>query len=314
MQSSLHATFDSRDVGNNIQEIPIMKFTLLLLILFKSFITFGNEIEKLQTTEDVRKFISTISISRVNKFPHVSHHLLSTDSIANSVQCKTLFEQAGVLNWEKTDLNNDGETDLLFILSDRNRSYSYAVFYREENSYESKLLTHNECEFFKPIKLKGINYLKSYAIKDFPYNQSTTIDTLAFKYGGLVKKQDHISDYSIESISYSVSGSEVLPHYTIKINNENKVIYTQDYFSREKIQNTTIDPQKFLEFEDLLEYIRIKDQNEKFQAPLLDAAEIYLRIIFSDGSEKRIYDYGAVGSRELSFLYSKIEELKSEFD
>lgn len=292
-----------------------MKYILLLLIFFKSYFTFGNEIDKLNSTEDVQNFISTIDISLVNDFPHVTYQLMSTDSIEKIIKCKDLFRQSKVQNWEKTDLNNDGRTDLLFILSDKYRHYTFLIYEEEKGDFQSTLLTNSKCEFLKPLKIDGANYLKSFLIQDYPYNQEISIDTLVFKFGALIKRQINPANYNIKSISYNISGTEVIPHKNIKINKDGSGVFSQDFLmGNKKVQNFKIKPRRFNELKGILEYIRVKDLNEQYEAPLLDAGQLNLRIQFYDNSEKRISDYGGLGSRDLIAVYNKFENLISEIE
>lgn len=277
--------------------------------------TLGNEIDKLNSTKDVQNFISTIDISLVKDFPHVTFELISTDSLEKIIKCKDLFKQSKVQNWEKTDLNNDGKTDLLFILSDKNRHYTFLIFEKENGDFQSALLTNSKCEFLKPLKINNDNYLKSYLIKDYPYNQEISIDTLAFKFGALFKRKINSSKYNIESISYNVSGTEVIPHINIKINKNGSGVLTQDFLvGKKKVQHFDFKSKIFQELKGILEYIGVKDLNEQYEAPLLDAGEVNLKIKFDDYSTKRISDYGGMGSRDLIAQYNKFEKLISEIE
>lgn len=292
-----------------------MKNLLFLLIIFKIYNAQGNEIDKLNSTRDVQNFISTIDISLVKDFPHVTYELISTDSLEKILKCKDLFKQSKVQNWEKTDLNNDGKTDLLFILSNKTSHYTFLIFEKENGDFQSTLLTNSKCEFLKPLKVNDDNYLKSFLIKDYPYNQEISIDTLAFKYGALFKRNINPSKYNIESISYNISGTEVIPFINIKINKNGSGVFTQDFLvGKKKVQHFDFKSKIFQELKGILEYIGVKDLNEKYEAPLLDAGQVNLNIKFDDNSTKRISDYGGMGSRDLIAIYNKFGKLISEIE
>jgi hypothetical protein len=88
-------------------------FTVLCL-LFCAQLTFANKIDELKTNEDVANFLSGLVIKSKKDTRKIL--ILPTDTIIKHFGCDTLAKTWNIKSWEKLDINNDGLTDLLFIL------------------------------------------------------------------------------------------------------------------------------------------------------------------------------------------------------
>ena len=140
------------------------------------------------------------------------------------MDCDGIFKNWKIKNWEKTDINNDGKTDLIFV----SYWYSYQTYSIIDNGNEkydlhrlSKQL-FDECEFFKPIKLNGKNYLKIIQKK------KRINDTLTFKYNSFLELESKKADYQIESVQIDKQGLYgVCAFYSLKLIKENDLIFLE---------------------------------------------------------------------------------------
>lgn len=80
---------------------------------------------------------------------------------------------------------------------------------------------------------------------------------------------------------------------------------------REGTFKTTIKVDDYKKLTALLDDLDIKSLNEKYgELNITDLPTSYLRIKFSDGSEKNIEDYGKRGTEKLMTVYNFFEDLK----
>lgn len=214
---------------------------LLILLLFSPFAS-ANKIDRLKTTEDVEEFVKEIE-PIFTKYKYSKYEILSTGILLSKLNCQVIFEKLEIKNWEKIDINNDGHTDLIYIISSNNTFYSYIILDTGFNKYKNVLLSRNvfeDCELFKPIKINTKNHLLSYVIKQkevglMEYKEVIEIDTLKYKFHNFIEIQNKPADYQVKSIEYSTGGCYgSCPVFTIKLNAEGEIFYNGKWHVDEK--------------------------------------------------------------------------------
>ena len=137
-------------------------FFAVLLIL--AVPVWANQIDNLKTDKDVLEFLKKINADfRSEKFQAIE--IRSTAMIRKDLSCNEMAEKWEVNNWEKSDLNGDGLTDLVVILY----WYDYGIYaVIDKGSDNFNLLTlsnnifdkwnsHSLGYFFRSLHIPGKN-------------------------------------------------------------------------------------------------------------------------------------------------------------
>lgn len=226
-----------------------------------------------------------------------------------------MLNESQVKNWKKTDLNNDGRTDLLIILSAHSARYTFLIHEKNPGNYQSTLLSSYDCEFLKPINIDGLNYIQSYSISEHP-SAEIQVDTLVYKFDEFIRKQHNPATYNIKSISLYEGGGEMVSQNRFEIKENGSGIISRSLFGgKTKIQRFNFANEKFELLENFLSYINILDFNDEYAPPALDATEWVLTIQFEDGSMKTIRNIGhSAVPRDLMMFYRKVYDIIAELE
>lgn len=282
---------------------------LFILLLFSNLI-FANKIDRLKTTEDVVSFLKKIN-PEFTKSKWVDLKIPSTKNLSKEFNCHGIYNSWEIKNWEKTDLNNDGKTDLLFI-ADYYQIDTYAIIDNGLFNYSTYLLSTNTfepCQLFKPIKVNNETFLKIYTAKTknvslTEFKKTIIIDTLTFKYDQFAEINKNPASYSIKLIEYNTA------LFSIKIKSDGTVYYNGH--SKAEIEETRklkISSKRFRNLENQLSYIRVKELKDKYSIAELHGTTGYLKITFANKSTKEITDYGSIGTYGLSGVYKNLEDI-----
>ena len=291
---------------------------LFFIIISSSNLIYSNKIDRLENDEDVQEFVLSVEPD-FTKYRYDKYKILPTKILNQKLDCRGVIERWEIKNWEKTDINNDGKTDLLFIISNHNRQfYPYLIVDQGLKGFTSHRLSNNpfeDCELFKSIKIDNNEYLKHYTIKQneiglMKYEEEVIIDTLTYKFSEIIEFEKHPDSYNIKTIEYSTGCSDGCPIFSFKIKENGIAYYNGTWNSDVKgSRKIKISRKKFKEIENLLGYIRVKDLKEKYSVPWFHGKTGYLKLTFSDNTTKIIDDYGSIGSYGLSAVYKKLEQI-----
>ena len=283
----------------------------------------GNRIDALKTTKDIVEFAKSI-YPKFAKNGSGNMKIKTTDSIAEDLYCNGFFKAWNVKNWEKIDINNDGNTDLIFQAYWLNEYSPYAIVYNGKNNFKLFSFStnaYNVCELIKPIKIEDRNELMIYHSKSFANNELrnipriTIVDTLTYKFGSFIEiNHNKEIKYDVESIEIKTSPCfGGCPSYDLKINKKGIAEYNGKSFTDYKGKSVKKIPQKkFKKIVRLLEYIRINDLDNEYDVDWTDSQTSYLKILFSDGSVKEVRDYGMQGSFGLTTVYANLLTIVNE--
>lgn len=281
-----------------------------------------NTIDKLKTTNDVVAFVKSVNPEYV-KNTTKKFQIKSTDSIAKDLDCGEIFKKWNSKNWEKTDLNNDGKTDLIFI------SYWYdytpfAIIDAGNNNFNLFRLSNDieECEILKPIQINQKNELLIYHSKSIldensDYKSIPITDTLTYKFDSFIEINiNEGKHYILNSIEFKTGGSMGFsPMFELNINSQGWANFnglSDVSFKGKSSKYITVN--QFNELKELIEYIKIKDLKNSYEVPWTDAQTVTLKIKFNDGTIKEIKDYGSQGTFGLSAVYAKLIKIGTETD
>ena len=325
----------------------IMKHFVLILsfFIYSLEIVKANKIDSLKTGKDVEKFIATLFLKIYNENYH-TFSLKKPDSVKTFIPCDSSV-QLGSEIWNKIDFNSDGLTDLFAIIyqrdtlnSDFPRYTIYVVIDQGNNKFQLNKIPEYfllNCYSIKQIFVKGYptllyrHYRTDYTVDTLPgidttggmnlpltkttYFETGRTDTLIYKFGGFIELNTLNKKIPpIESIYYEMEpcfGS--CPIFSINIFKDRSAYYVRHESLEEKYGNfrTNIEAKNLSEIFKLIEYLNVFDLADNYYENATDLATCNLIIKFSDGSIKRIRDYGLQGTLGLIRLYNLLYDLRS---
>ena len=297
---------------------------LQIFILFFSGLSSANQIDDLKTTEDVVNFVKIVDSDFANEM-FDKFTIKSTDSIVNYLECKSIFNKWNIQNWEKSDLNNDGKTDLVFF-SYWSSFDLYAIIDLGNGNYKLFPLSNDsfeDCELAKPIKIKDKNYLKFYKRKQIAvrengkfkhYENVIQIDTLAFLKTGIFEKNNNVEKYDIESVEIETSYCYgFCPVFALKVYMDGRAEFNGVANTDKKGKSTTKYSKAIINnIVEMLEYSSLKELNKIYEVTWTDDQTVVLTVKFKDGTSKVIQDYGLQGTFGLNSIYKYLISLGKE--
>jgi len=299
---------------------------IFLFLAFSSIsiqYSFANKVDDLKTDTDVARFIVSLDAEFHTKYAE-RFVINSTEQIIKNRNCNGLAESWGVQSWQKADFNGDGRTDLLV----NGYWYNYATYLAiDVGNDKFKLITlsyspFEKCEISntisspygqlvlfhtnKPDQNSGDNFRKRYP----------ETDTLIYKFESFVEFNKTEAKYNIHSIKFH-SGMclGTCPDFDIEIDKYGQATYNAGMYSPNqgifegKIQSKDLDA-----ILNLLNYINVKRLRDNYSVSWTDSPTCTLTIKFSDGSVKKIQDYGEEGTFGLRSVYSLFFALRGNQD
>ncbi|CAM2872310.1 DUF6438 domain-containing protein [Flavobacterium frigoris] len=284
---------------------------------------FKNNIDDLKTTKEVVAYVKSLNLE-LNKKTFGQLQIKSIDTVTKDLIRCEVIKGWNIQNWEKTDLNNDGKTDLIFIAYWPYQYSQYAIVDKGNSNFDLVLISNelNYCKLVKPIKIDKKTELLLYDFRtqiERTKNDSTIhfIDTLTYRFDSFVEKNPiKKRDYDIESIKFNMRY-----YFTLEIDSQENAYYNcpEKIFMNPLYENIYVGKsskkipiKKFNELEKLLKYIDVKNLSNMYEIDHTDYITTILTIKFKDGSIKEITDYGSDGSYGLNATYSKLIKIATE--
>ncbi|MFC4263963.1 hypothetical protein ACFOWM_13800 [Ferruginibacter yonginensis] len=292
-----------------------MKSILIIIFLAVGQVSFANSIDSIRSDRDVLTFLNQIGNRQYFKNQEPIR-ILSTDTLKLKMGCDSLFEKLQIRNWEKVDFNNDKRTDLIVTLW----WYNFDIFIaidKGNNTFQLIRLSRSGSEYCllaKPVIQNNKQLLVFYRIDNvynqpiknvFDFKMSLKIDTLIYKFGSFVEYQKSSSQYDITEIQFHTSSgwSGISPVY--KLTQLNSKEWDLKANSTPKL----ISSQSMLALISLIDYMNVKTLFNRYMVAHTDAATMYMKIYFKDGTVKEIEDYGMEGTFSLRLLYELFSKL-----
>jgi len=288
-------------------------FIFLVFFSLFSSLGFANKMDSLQSDSDVYRFLITIDSNyrglNVNAF-NIIYSDPAERKIADSLHIKM---------WQKIDLNNDGQTDIL-VYGYSNVAKLFLIAY-DHGKYDIYDVPINTMPFtvFPIIKKDGDNtYLELNYDNKIKGSAETTIPIqlhnrrFIYKFNVFIEPNTNSFEHTIESITYSSEGCKgECPVFTLSINAKGKAVYESKKYSGEHGKyHATIDSSSFNKIICILNYIGFPKLLDNYNMRSVNQPTCYLTITYDDGKVKKIKDYGEEGTNGLVALYDKLIELR----
>lgn len=297
----------------------MMKRSLLLLAFIISTTSlYANKIDSLRTNKDVTKFIQTCD-SNLKYYAVMS---LKTRYRDLDEEYMLLAHSLGMQPWQKTDLNDDGETDLLVNVCENASmplSYSLAIISsggKTEVHYIS--VPWDQPAVCIPQNKDGHTLLKVYKrCYDCRRGLIDDSSTLILRNGNFIEYNAHPVPINIDKISLKVNPTFLAPPgmlEEITIEKDGTTVYYNHSFPEYNKQSFTshLDDARFDTLKELINYINLPALDSNFAVHYTDGTTAELLLEYDGGKTKRISDYGMSGTYGLGLLYGKLIRLQEE--
>ncbi|GAA0549717.1 hypothetical protein LX66_4397 [Chitinophaga japonensis] len=261
---------------------------------------YSGPIDSLQTLEEVRRFITTLG-----------GHVANVDTFL------------------KTDLDNNGLADLIvkgdpltIVMNSNSAGDKLHYVYPPGFASEYLLMGVDSSGGQQQLLLKTSKKKKylHYSQKRIPENNKDTalreaqpIDTLVYRFNGFIEYNAAPPRYKIKSVRLATTTClGTCPEYNLVVNSDRTADYNAGYYTGKSGHFTgIIDERSFNELMQLIDYIHVQSLSENYAIEATDYPTAILKVIFEDGQEKLIQDYGMRGTHGLRALYHFIDKLRS---
>lgn len=268
-----------------------LNFILLLLI---STTSFANDIDKLQTNEDVYNFLVKKVSRKFKDNPPLDDSPKTIDTA-----------KYGRNKFFKADVDNNGLTDLIiygyrhFLVVLDNGKKDYIVRYLDKGTFLSNTATLISLDTFSlPTKI----------IIQQSEKPKQQIDTLIFQYNNFIEYNPKpTTDFTFNQLKFKTDQCfGECPIFEMTINKDRTATYKAIRFNDETGNfKGTIPTKEFNELLSLLKYIQLDKLNNEYAVNWTDDQTVTTEVEFN-GKTKVISDYGKIGTFGLSRLYSKL--------
>jgi len=264
------------------------------LLLFFSTTCFANDIDKLQTNEDVYNFLVKKVSRKFKDNPPLDDSAKTIDTA-----------KYGRNKFFKVDLDNNGLTDLIiyglrnFLVVFDNGKKDYVIRYLDRGTFLSNTATL--------ISIDTLSFPKQIIIQQSEKSKQQ-IDTLIFKFNSFIEYNPKpTTDFAFNKIKFKTDQCfGECPIFELTINSDRTATYKAIRFNEETGNfKGTIPTKEFDELISLLKYLQLEKLNNEYAVNWTDDQTVTTEIEFN-GKTKVISDYGKIGTFGLSRLYSKL--------
>lgn len=282
---------------------------LLLLFVCSCGILRANEIDQLKTFEQINDFLhridSTTADFSVNAYNRL--FLFTRDS----AQWMRLADSLHAKPWDKADINNDGQTDLVVTGMESHFILTLVILTNREKFTIRTLSPGFFSDPLFPVLGKAGNqnciivHRTLSSGRKFP--QQLRTDTLVYLFGGFVEYNAHPVNHQITEINYATSFCfGECPVFSLSINPSRQAKYVAEHYNYPDGSFTgRIDTAHYNEIIALLNYIDFPSLDSNYTVNWTDDQTSTLTVTYDGKHTKQIVDYGEIGTYGLALLNEK---------
>ena len=298
-----------------------MKSALIgILLSIIPLFSLANEIDNLKTTADVESFIHKLSFwgkdSGMYDEENMAKLIINPDNYGDEVANQQIAKKLGIKEWQKTDLNNDGRTDLIAFLGfkEDGECLWVAVLDHGDKYYLHTIAYSNYSpNYFVSVKtVKNTPEILLYEYSGEPGEKRTYVKTttLVCKFNELVELQGNNDSHIITKIDYALMGRWRGHRYNLSISANGTWRCKQVRYPKDTISYSgKIDVVQKDELLSLLNYINFSKLDTNYSTHSTDQEYCELLITYDNGKTKKIGDYGLEGTYGLKAVYNKFWNL-----
>jgi hypothetical protein len=266
---------------------------LIISILFLSNYCYGNAIDRLRTKKQISHFLIR-HIDQRFKFIKI----FSKNPLAG--------KDAAKIGFYKTDINNDGRTDLIV-----NGLFLVAILDKGNNIYQT--------EYFAGGFFSGSPYLVNIDKSSEQFKiilqrpdkeEYEKPDTVIYKYGIFIENnKERYDNLKLEEIRLYVHGCRMsCPRYNLVIKQDGDTkYYPFMYVPQKKTCSGKFPLEKLDSISEILSYINPDKLRDQYPLPPYHGVAVTFQIKYN-GKVKKIEDHSSDGTLGLRYIYEMIEE------
>lgn len=319
------------------------RFLLALLVcICFSKATLANKIDSLRTDENTEQFIRSL-FEKTFKMNYYTFSFKRPDSVLKLIPCDSTILNWETKSWQKIDFNKDGLTDLFAAIYKRDTINSVAARYtiyivmdKGNNQYELQEIPEFHiinCYAAKPIFINNDPYIlyrhykTEYTVDSLPkdsmpgidnyhYFEVGKTDTLLYKYGAFVELNTTKLSPAVKSVFFETTSClGFCPVFKINLFNNSNGYYTPEYWNEKEGNFQAMVRRKELnEIFGLIRYLGFPALKNYYSTEGTDYPSCSTTVFFTDGSVKKIVDYGQQGTQGLVRLYKLFFLLRENQD
>ena len=280
-----------------------MKLYYLFLLLFVTNISFSQAIEQLKSDGDALSFLK-------KNFPALDRFQYGTNSTGKSSESK---------KWDVTDFDRNGKADLLISgTADGVRNVAYVVLDVGDDHYRLEDVSPGGYYLVPVAVIKKIGSDNAILLVQSVSGREW-LDTLTFKYGVFLRYHPPGITKKISLLHYRSTGCPGdCPVYKLIIDSSNVTLEAMGPGGMNMKRDDTLrgiyysklTREKFNELTELVNYIDISSLNSNYSVSNTDVPTGIIEVVFTDGTFKRIDDYGKVGTPGLRVLHEYLNQIR----
>lgn len=278
-----------------------MKAIYFLICMLVNLAGFANDIDKLQTIDDVSNFLIKKISKKFKEYPLLNNSLTETDTA-----------KFGRNKFFKVDVDNDSRTDLiiygnhLVVILDKGNS-NYEVRYLDGGAFQQ-----NNASL---VSIDDASLPRKIIIRQFERDRYH-YDTLVYMFNSFIEYNAHPDQtFAFEKIILKTNQCfGECPVFELTINKDRTATYKALRFNGETGEFTgTLPKNEFDDLTGLLKYLEPGKLSDNYSVGWSDAQTATTKIFYS-GKTKFITDYGEIGSYGLNTLYLRFFRWRTSVD
>jgi hypothetical protein len=297
--------------------MPLMKFSLILLLLCVCKISNANRIDRLKSEADVEKLIISVDSGIRENLGRWAIKVMSKQQLVNAVKPLSATQLQGQGAWNKADLNDDGQTDLIvyttvygvLIVMDTGKGNFKVV--------RIKSFPSTPIVYAAKIGRRTVLLVKHLDCYDKSGLEKTLVrlkpDTLIYRYGQFVELNHQPAKYDIATVTIftGLCAFGHCPSYKLVVNGNGQARYVAGGFlPKQGVFAGQLTPDKTNKIISLLNYIKVKELQDRYQPNcVMDGGGWQLVVTFKDDSQKKIYDFNGGGTFGLEAIYAMMDNI-----
>ncbi|NOS93260.1 MAG: hypothetical protein HOP30_15175 [Cyclobacteriaceae bacterium] len=280
-----------------------MKVSTLLFIFLASLnCALANDIDNLQTTDDVQKFLEE-KVNRKWRKVQFFEDILTEES-----------STYGKGKFIKIDLDNNGLTDLII-----NAKYLFAVTDKGNGKYESHFIDRDNFKG-RNYTLKSIFYvdktplliIEKYSAFNLEDQVNPKPDTLTLIFGEFYEYNSTPDHFIIDEIRFTTSYCfGTCPVFELIVSSDGTANYHAIKYNDQSGKfHTVIDMVSIHKLFDSINYLNLTSLKDQYHVNWTDDQTATLEIKFNNGQVKKISDYGMIATFGLQHVYAQFFEFR----
>jgi hypothetical protein len=308
---------------NVITYLSSMRLSYLVLLFTScpffcgSAFAFHNKIDDITAASEVKELLLTTSdlLKDAKEDEFSVPQKVTLDDPLNQRWSDSL----GILPWYKADLDQNGYTDMLVNAKWGDQQVVFLVTDSGADHFTATLLHCNSFDdhiFPKVIPGAAFPLVVAYRImhlnENDRYLHRLVPDTLICKFGSLIEYHSTLSKKTVKRFTLDEGGCYgTCPVFEMTITANGSATYDAKFYNKTTGKFTgTISKTELSELMSLLNYLDLPSLNDSYAVNWTDDQEMRITVTYSDGSTKKINDYGGEGTYGLKRFYKLVEDLR----